>query len=130
MTDMSPSHHFDAYEKPPVEIRELYKKYQKPSRALDSDLEIVDFKRGLTVSQQKDVKVIGRIGKECLAFTFHAFAQSIPPPDSSSLDTSRIISDSLIYEHRRLPGWRSETASSSSWLMECRVADSAIPTPC
>lgn len=126
---MNPSHQFDAYAKPPSHIREVYKKYQKPSQALDSDPEIVDFKRGLTESQCNDIKVIGRIPKERLAETFNAFGRANYNRDSGSFGPSSIVSDASIYEHHQLPGRGSKIASTGLWLMECRATHSAICAP-
>ncbi len=45
----------DAHEKPPDVLRELFKRYQKVTQdALHSDPDIVDFRRGLSDSQQTE----------------------------------------------------------------------------
>ncbi len=45
----------DAHEKPPDVLRELFKRYQKVSQdALHNDPDIVDFRRGLSDSQQME----------------------------------------------------------------------------
>ena len=101
---MNFSPHLDAYAKPPAELRELYKKYQAQLRSLEHDFGVVDFSRGLTVSQQTDIKVIGSIGKERLTSTFDAFVHGTRPLDRAWDRTSTTISDVPIYEHRDLPG--------------------------
>lgn len=103
---MSLLHQDDAYAKPPVALRNLYKKYQKHPESLESDLqlEIVDFRRGLTAAQQTDIRVVGTISKERLTSTFDAFVLEPDPPDHERRITSTAISDAAIFEHRDLPG--------------------------
>jgi len=94
----------DAYAKPPDDLRKLYKRYQKHPENLDNDLEIADFRRGLTAAQQIDVTVIGNISKERLTSTFDAFMLGTHPLDRTRPSTSTAICDAPIYEHRDLPG--------------------------
>ena len=111
LSNMATSHQFDAYAKPPVNLRNLYKKYQKHPQSLDHALEIIDFRRGLTAAQQTDIRVIKSISKERLTSTFDAFMQSNHPPEGRSWSASTTISDALIYEPRELPGGISDGLS-------------------
>lgn len=94
----------DAYAKPPVDMRKLYKKYQKHLKSLDDDFEIVDFRRGLTPVQQTHIKAIGCVSKERLTSTFNAFAQGMHPLDRGRQSTNTAISHTPIFEHQNLPG--------------------------
>lgn len=95
---------YDAYAKPPVDMRKLYKNYQKHLESLDDDLGIVDFRRGLTAAQQTNITAIGRISKERLTSTFNAFVQGTHPLNLGRQPTNTAIINAPIYEHRHLPG--------------------------
>ena len=121
----------DAHEKPPVAVREVYKRYQKlPSKDLDKDSEVVDFRRGLSSTQQIDIRIIATQSKDHLAETFATFINGASR-SADTLAADSFPTDALIYEHRQLPGW---TGNGSvwpySWLMVLRPAYAAVPTPC
>ena len=89
----------DSGEKPPEAIKGLYKHYQKlTSDSLQTDLHILDFRRGLSHGQQVAVKDVDRV----LASTIDAACSHLDgfknqEPLSSNLDVQ-------IYEAEDLPG--------------------------
>ena len=99
---MTPPQHLDPHEKPPDHIRNVYKKYQKMKlRDLDKDPDIIDFKRGLSEEQKRNIKVIKEYKPEELASAFRAFEGIQEPTDSQG---SLIDSPILVYEHSNMPG--------------------------
>ncbi|KAH0551122.1 hypothetical protein GP486_007535 [Trichoglossum hirsutum] len=95
----------DAHEAPPIGIRHEYKKYQKlEPRGFDEDLDIIDFQRGLTRSQDADVVQIGAVSAGRLAAacqSFHQAGKQHMPTAAGSNIPSR---DIPIYQHGKLPG--------------------------
>lgn len=89
----------DAYQKPPEQIRAVYKKYQKLSPAsLAADMEIVDFERGLTTEQSIKLKEIRRIPGHLLLTACSDFGEMQPE------DLAASVVDVSIFEHDDLPG--------------------------
>jgi hypothetical protein len=104
-TTMATSLNLDAHAAPPGGIRCAYKKYQKlRPRDFDEDLDIVDFRRGLTCSQALVVQ-IGEISAERIAAVCHGFHQANKQRIPSAGD---VVSpnDIPVYQHRDLPGKR------------------------
>ncbi len=101
---MSHSKELDAHEKPPAILRSTYKKYQKHSERLDSDPEVVDFERGLTIQQQTDVRIIRSLPKQSLELAVNNFLLG---KCSSNGNRSGPVTgtDIPIYEHSLMPGW-------------------------
>ena len=88
---------------PPQAICNAYKKYQQmEEEALLSDLEIVDFQRGLSNTQKKSIKPVAVVSSEMIEAAQDAFKAewtqdcsetAITPPDLCT-----------IYEHVDFPG--------------------------
>lgn len=88
---------------PPQAICDLYKKYQKADNAsVDTDLNIVDFRRGLTPEQTKSIVPVATITSETIIAAERAF-RSTNGVDLVGGDT-RILPSCTIYEHKDFPG--------------------------
>lgn len=88
----------DAYQKPPGQIRAVYKNYQKLSpTSLATDMEIVDFERGLNHEQYLKFKEVRRIPGHLLLTTYSDFGEM-------QTDLSASVVDVPIFEHDDLPG--------------------------
>lgn len=89
----------DAYQKPPGQIRAVYKNYQKLSpTSLASDMEIVDFERGLNDEQYIKFKEVRRIPGHLLLTAYSDFGEM----QTECLSAS--VVDVPIFEHDDLPG--------------------------
>lgn len=87
----------DAHEKPPDVLRSVYKKYQKlSSNELTADVDIIDFRRGLSEQQQKLFTVVECSRPETLRAEFQLFLG-----DVEELETAAQIN---AYHHLSLPG--------------------------
>lgn len=93
MTEATPM--LDAHGVPPKVLKELYKRYQKLKLDdLDTDLEILDFKRAQI---QADIELLELIESSRLASIFSGFAKE----ECSNLS---MLKDAPVYSHKRLPG--------------------------
>ncbi|KAI9818938.1 MAG: hypothetical protein M1827_007760 [Pycnora praestabilis] len=104
---MAPAPSFNAYEKPPEAIREVYKRYQKLNIAeLDTDLDLVDFKRGLTRKQQVCFTEVDHIPAPHTAELYRHFMTRDDParPDSPNIQVN--AADIPVFEHQGLRGLR------------------------
>lgn len=89
----------DAHQKPPEQIRAVYKKYQKMSPAsLADDMEIVDFERGLSYEQSICLREIRRVPGHLLLKACSDFGEMQPE------DLAASVVDVPIFEHDDLPG--------------------------
>jgi alkylated DNA repair protein alkB family protein 1 len=88
---------------PPQAICDLYKKYQKMSNgSVDSDLSVVDFKRGLTEQQKRRILPVDRFESALIQDALIAFKQA------NGFASEERASDGppacTIYEHKDFPG--------------------------
>lgn len=89
----------DAYQKPPGQIRAVYKDYQKLSpTSLAGDMEMIDFERGLNHEQSIKFKEVRRIPGHLLLTACSDFGEMQPE------DLSASVVDVPIFEHDDLPG--------------------------
>ncbi|KAF2123551.1 oxidoreductase [Dothidotthia symphoricarpi CBS 119687] len=90
----------DPHERPPLSIRNVYKKYQKMKmKDLDQDVEIVDLSRHISTLLDSKVRVVKHLSMTDLMSAFQAFARQ--DLDIESVETS---SDVPVYEHEDMPG--------------------------
>ncbi|KAH0545264.1 hypothetical protein FGG08_000718 [Glutinoglossum americanum] len=101
---MGTSLRLDAHAAPPIGIRHEYKKYQKlRPRDFNEDLDIIDFRRGLTRSQDADIVQIGAVSAERIAAVCRSFHQT--DKQHIPITENTVSPNSIpIYQHRDLPG--------------------------
>ncbi|KAF1983073.1 hypothetical protein K402DRAFT_383563 [Aulographum hederae CBS 113979] len=88
-------HHHHTHALPPQQICNIYKHYQKlPDRLVDADLEVVDFRRGLTARQAAKVKAVETISAELIGGAVDV------------LKEEREARDCVVYEHEDFDGLR------------------------
>ncbi|PQE14641.1 hypothetical protein CJF31_00007710 [Rutstroemia sp. NJR-2017a BVV2] len=94
-------HGHDTHALPPQAICDAYKKYQRMSDAdVNTDLEIVDFNRGLSPEQKEKLHPVGVVPSELIAQAQREFK------NSTSEDDSSLPEPCTIYEHSGFPGLR------------------------
>ncbi|RAL64918.1 hypothetical protein DID88_001510 [Monilinia fructigena] len=102
MDGQSHGHHgHDTHAMPPQAICDAYKKYQRMSdAAVNDDLEIVDFNRGLTPEQQKKMSPVGIVPSELIAKAQKDFM-------NPGVEYDPVFPEACtIYEHSGFPGLR------------------------
>ncbi|KAI9641693.1 hypothetical protein NHQ30_009549 [Ciborinia camelliae] len=91
-------HGRDTHAMPPQAICDAYKKYQRMSdAAVNDDLEIVDFNRGLTPEQQEKMSPVGIVPSELIAQAQKEFMNTGAEYDSGYPEAC------TIYEHSGFP---------------------------
>ncbi|KAF7865434.1 hypothetical protein EAF04_006409 [Stromatinia cepivora] len=102
MDGPSHGHHgHDTHAMPPQAICDAYKKYQRMSdAAVNDDLEIVDFNRGLTSKQQKTLSPVGIVPSELIAEAQKEFM------NAGAEYNPGLPAACTIYEHSGFPGLR------------------------
>ncbi|CZT12126.1 related to alkylated dna repair protein alkb homolog [Rhynchosporium agropyri] len=112
-------HDHDTHAIPPQAICNVYKKYQRATdHEVDKDLDIIDFRRGLTEVQKGKLVQIGVVQSELIAkaqyaYKFHGKENPQGLPNSDPLPNP-----CTIYEHQDFPGLRIYT---SLLPPECQV---------
>lgn len=92
-------HGHDTHAMPPQAICDAYKKYQRMSdAAVNDDLEIVDFNRGLTPEQQEKMSPVGIVPSELIAKAQKDFVNAGVEYDPGYPEAC------TIYEHSGFPG--------------------------
>ncbi|KAH7390328.1 hypothetical protein BKA64DRAFT_710882 [Cadophora sp. MPI-SDFR-AT-0126] len=100
-------HDHDTHAIPPQAICNVYKKYQRmDDEAVDADLDIVDFNRGLTDVQKEKLVAVGTVESKLIAkaqkvFKFYGKDNTEDPSGPDPLPTP-----CTIYEHKDFPGLR------------------------
>jgi hypothetical protein len=93
---------------PPHAICNAYKNYQKlEDSALDKDLEIVDFKRGLSDIQKKKIVPVEIIPASLIAQAQELFTGSTyqdPIQERRGADSTPIPEQCTVYEHKDFVG--------------------------
>ena len=88
---------------PPQAICNAYKKYQQmDEETLLSDLDIVDFQRGLSSVQKKSVVPVAAVSSEMIAAAQEAF--EVKSTDAPSVAPTTVPDACTIYEHVEFPG--------------------------
>jgi hypothetical protein len=83
----------------------MYKKYQKMSdAAVDHDLEVVDFKRGLTEAQKDRIVPVETVKSDLIASAQKAFRNFGGLGEANHLDLEKEPEACTIYEHQDFPG--------------------------
>jgi alkylated DNA repair protein alkB family protein 1 len=92
----------DVHAMPPQAICDLYKKYQKADNiSIDTDLNIVDFRRGLTPAQERSIVPVDTVSSEIIAEAEKAFKST----NGEELGDIKASPPSCtIYEHKDFPG--------------------------
>jgi alkylated DNA repair protein alkB family protein 1 len=93
-------HDLDPHERPPMSIRNVYKKYQKMKlKDLDRDQEIIDLSSDASASSSSKVRVVKQYAAEDLTATFRAFAG-----EDAKLENMGLLNPIPVYEHEDMPG--------------------------
>lgn len=91
----------DVHAIPPQAICDLYRHYQKLDNALiDADVDIVDFRRGLTPEQQERIVPVDTVSAETLVAAERAF-RTAHGADGAVKDA---VPPCTIYEHKDFQG--------------------------
>ncbi|KAG9231352.1 hypothetical protein BJ875DRAFT_122793 [Amylocarpus encephaloides] len=107
MMEESSTKHHDTHALPPHAICDMFFKYQKMTDdAVDEDLDIVDFRRGLTDEQKERIVPVAMIPCELIQEAQEAFKEMT--------ETGPVIDDAsgqkpeacTVYEHQGFPGLR------------------------
>ena len=90
---------------PPQKICDIYKKYQKlDDAAVDGDLEVVDFRRGLTPDQKKRIVEVGTVSSEVISTAQSSFRARSQEYGGDTSDSASIPKPCTIYEHKDFDG--------------------------
>jgi alkylated DNA repair protein alkB family protein 1 len=117
-------HRLDPHERPPMSIRNVYKKYQKMKlKELDQDQEIVDLSSDASAASSSRVRVVREYAAENLTAAFRAFAGD--DADLRGLDMSAAIP---VYEHEDMPGKVFLVVFPTSILVPVAVLKVAVST--
>jgi alkylated DNA repair protein alkB family protein 1 len=85
----------------------MYKKYQKMEDvAIDTDLNVVDFTRGLSVNQKERIVPVEEISSELIVSAMKAFkAQNrADGEEAKGGDENFAANPCTVYEHKDFPG--------------------------
>jgi hypothetical protein len=95
-------HAHDTHAMPPQVLCNEYKKYQKiDDAALATDMNIVDFNRGLTEEQKERIIPAGTISSAVIGAAQKAFLGQKNDEDSSTVSAPK---ECTIYEHKDFAG--------------------------
>lgn len=90
---------------PPQAICDLYKKYQRLDDAsVDGDLEVVDFRRGLTSEQKERITPVGSVSSEVIGKAQKGFKASHQAIPVTSQEPDSTPESCTIYEHKDFDG--------------------------
>ncbi|KAF2801431.1 uncharacterized protein BDZ99DRAFT_577573 [Mytilinidion resinicola] len=111
----------DTHALPPQSICDMYRKYQKmDDAAVDGDLHIIDFNRGLTEDQQMQLIAVDIIPSELIASAEKAFKNHGKTTNGDLVEAESLPPACTVYEHKEFPGLRlfpSLLPPESQWLM-------------
>jgi alkylated DNA repair protein alkB homolog 1 len=96
----------DPQARPPEQVRNTYKNYQKlKPPSLDRDEEVIDLSRGLSDSQKREMKIIKQYLPEELEEIFLRFEQTRYGRTGPSLPSSLTVTAPVpVYEYAGCPG--------------------------
>ncbi|TVY41169.1 Alpha-ketoglutarate-dependent dioxygenase [Lachnellula occidentalis] len=107
MMEESNGKHHDTHAIPPQAICNTYKKYQKMSDAdVDQDLEVVDFRRGLTDVQKQRIVPVDDVKSDLIASAQKGFSTSSEKGAEDGVEVENEPEACTIYEHQDFPGLR------------------------
>ncbi len=90
---------------PPQAICDMYKKYQKMSdEDVDGDLNVVDFRRGLTPEQQEKIVPVDIVPSETIAAAQKSFKLHHPESHIEFQAPESVPEPCTIYEHKDFDG--------------------------
>lgn len=96
---------YDTHAIPPQAICNVYKKYQKMSDTfVDQDLDVVDFRRGLTASQKERIFPADVVPSELIQEARLALKYSGQDVGGKGVEAGEILEACTIYEHKDFPG--------------------------
>ncbi|KAF2491249.1 hypothetical protein BU16DRAFT_566161 [Lophium mytilinum] len=111
----------DTHAMPPQPICNMYRKYQKiDDAAVDGDLDIIDFNRGLTEDQKTQLIHVYTIPSELIASAEKAFKNHGKISNGDIVEAEVLPPACTVYEHKEFPGLRlfpSLLPPESQWLM-------------
>lgn len=83
----------------------MYKKYQRmDDAAVDADLDIVDFNRGLTDAQREKLVSVGTVEAELIARAQKAYKFYGEDSMEEASDSGPLPTPCTVYEHKDFPG--------------------------
>jgi alkylated DNA repair protein alkB family protein 1 len=71
---------------------------------IDQDLEIVDFRRGLSGEQKDRIVPVGTVSSECIRKAVDAFKDGYEDGESGEEESSALPNACTIYEHKDFDG--------------------------
>ena len=99
------THSHDTHAIPPQAVCNAYKNYQKlDDLAVDEDLQVLDFRRGLTSAQKEKLVAVGTIPSESIESARKAFNYDHKGDLSERADTEPSPAPCTVYEHKDFPG--------------------------
>ncbi|KAJ5035128.1 uncharacterized protein L3040_008388 [Drepanopeziza brunnea f. sp. 'multigermtubi'] len=103
-------HDHDTHAIPPQAVCDLYKRYQRmDDAAVDGDLDVVDFQRGLTEAQREKLVPVDTVPSELIAAARKAFRGACREENAGPVADEMADADPApctIYEHKDFPGLR------------------------
>ncbi|KIW08760.1 uncharacterized protein PV09_00698 [Verruconis gallopava] len=95
------AHHHDRHAIPPMFIQKAHWHYSTVKKAaLDLDEDVVDFRRGLTLKQKNDLKIVGSLSAKRLETVCSQYIQA----RVGTSEAMEGLEDVTIYEHNDFPG--------------------------
>lgn len=100
----------DVHAMPPQAICDVYRNYQKlDNGSIETDVHIVDFRRGLTAEQQERIVPVDTVTSEVIVEAEKAFRTA----NGDNRDIEDAVPPSCtIYEHKDFPGTQKRSFSS------------------
>jgi alkylated DNA repair protein alkB family protein 1 len=119
---------------PPRVLCDAYKKYQRmENSAVDKDLEIVDFGRGLTDVQKQKILPVGTVSSEIIAAAQKAFGLCNQSAEEVRVEVGDVPNACTIYEHKEFNGRRISPVHKEKILMimpGLKLFPSLLPPEC
>jgi alkylated DNA repair protein alkB family protein 1 len=99
------NHNHDTHAHAPWAIWETYKKYQRMNDSdIDNDVDIVDFKRGLSDVQKAKIVPVATVPSETIAAAGMTFKYSGQKVDSDPEELLDAPNPCTVYEHKEFNG--------------------------
>ena len=90
---------------PPQPLCNLYKTYQKMDDvSVDSDLNVVDFRRGLTIEQKEKIVPVDSVTSEVITAAHVKFVESSQSTNGKPRNLSTSPDPCTVYEHKDFDG--------------------------
>lgn len=127
------SHGHDIHATAPVAVWELYNKYLKiDGSAIDNDLEVVDFTRGLSDTQKAKITPVGTVSSETITAATMAFRRCGQVVEGESDGVVDAPKSCTIYEHKEFNGRciPHVTLSDLIKILGLRLLPSFLPPEC